>query len=89
MTTPTSSDIERMLGEVDDLTVDQILATGASLEDIEEAIFEVDDERSLGTSRPPSNDIVAAVRAIVEDVFDRNEFQDDDPTREKEISSWL
>jgi len=67
---PAASDVYRLLGEVDPLLVDRVLATGASLEEIGEALRETQDEAEFGeTPHPPSSGRVADVRAVREEIL--------------------
>jgi len=68
--TATANDVNRLLGDVDPLIVERILATGASLDEIDEALRVVEQERGFGEeeSRIPSSPKVAEVRAVLEEL---------------------
>lgn len=68
-TPATADDVLRMLGEVDPLIVERILATGASPDEIGEALREVEDEHGFGEDRHvPSSPRVAEVRAVLDEL---------------------
>jgi hypothetical protein len=74
MTTATHAQIVELLGDVDDLFVKRIADTGASLDEIGEALGGLQSEDVLG--EPPhvtSTPRVAEVRAILEELMDRDE----------------
>jgi hypothetical protein len=70
---PTANDIQAALGEVDTFTIERILETGASIEEITEARAELDDERRFGEYRPPSSPRVVEVREILEQLDDEDD----------------
>jgi len=64
----TATNVTELLGEIDPITMERLLATGASPDEIAEAVDEVQDEGGFGeTHRPPSTPRVAQVRAILEE----------------------
>ena len=69
-TNPASADdIQRMLGEVDPLIAERILATGATADEIGEALREVEDEHGFGEATHfASSPRVAEVRALLDDL---------------------
>lgn len=81
-TSATANDVNRLLGDVDPLIVERILATGASLDEIDEALRVVEQERGFGAeeSRLPSSPKVAEVRAVLEElsVLDNDVEPDED-----------
>ena len=69
-TPATANDVLRMLGDVDPLIVERILATGASPDEIVEALRSVEDEIGFGEeSHEPSSGRVAEIRALMWDVM--------------------
>lgn len=74
----TAEEIEDLLGEVDPLIVERILDTHATLEEVAEALADVEDEKRFGERRAPASPRVAEVREILEDVLDE---LDDDASR--------
>lgn len=72
MQSATASEIIGVLGEVESLTLEKLLATGASVDEIGNAIAAIEDEDSFGEERhAPSSQREAEVRAILEElVFD-------------------
>jgi hypothetical protein len=62
----TANDVSRLLGDVDPLVLERILATGASPDEIAEALRVVEDERGFGEEpHEPSSPRVAEVRAML------------------------
>jgi hypothetical protein len=83
MTTATHAQIVELLGDVDDLFVKRIADTGASLDEIGEALGDVQNEDVLG--EPPhvaSSPRVVAVRALLEELMDTDEDDLDQGYRE-------
>jgi hypothetical protein len=61
-------DLHRLLGDVDPLIAERIIATGASAEEIDEALREIQDEHGFGEIvHNASSPRVAEVRAVLED----------------------
>jgi DNA-binding transcriptional MerR regulator len=74
MTTATHAQIVELLGDVDDLFVKRLEQTGASLDEIGEALGDLEDEDVLG--EPPriaTSPRVAEVRAILEELMDTDD----------------
>ena len=67
-----AAEIIDILGEVESLTLDKLLATGASADEVANAVSAIEDEDSFGEEHhAPSNTREAEVRAILEElVFD-------------------
>lgn len=83
MTTATHAQIVELLGDVDDLFVKRIEDTGASLDEIGEALDEVQSEDVLGEpSHTASSPRVAQVRAILEELMETEEDDLDQGYRE-------
>ena len=62
-----------LLGELEPLTLEKILATGATIDEVAEAVNAIEDEDSFGELRhPPSSSKEAEVRAILEDLVFEN-----------------
>ena len=71
MTIATHAEIVELLGDVDDLFVKRLEDTGATLDEIGQALGDLEDEDRLG--EPPriaTSPRVAEVRAILEELFD-------------------
>lgn len=65
----TATDINRLLGEVDPLVVERILETGATPDEIGEALRVVEQEHGFSEEpHPPSSPRVAEVRALIEEL---------------------
>lgn len=76
----TANEVNRILGDVDPLVVDRILATGASADEISEALSEVEDEHGFGEqAHRSSSACVSEVRALLDelDVLDEDAGDDD------------
>lgn len=76
----TEVDVNRLLGDVDPLIVERMLAIGASADEIDEALQEVQDEDGFGERfHEPSSPRVANVRALLEEtLFPEPEPDEDD-----------
>jgi hypothetical protein len=75
----TATDVSRLLGDVDPLVVERILATGASPDEIGEALLVVEDEQGFGEEqREPSSPRVAEVRAVLQELSVLDEFGPDE-----------
>ena len=65
----TATDVNRLLGDVDPLILERILATGATPDEIGEAVRVVEDEHGFGEApHTPSSPRVAEVRAVLEEM---------------------
>lgn len=77
MTTASYQQIVELLGDVDPLFVNRIEGTGASFDEISEALGQLEDDQFGAERRAAATPRVAEVRAILEEVFD-------DPATEEE-----
>jgi hypothetical protein len=67
-------DVVRIVGDMDDLVVARIVATGATATELKEAVAEAEAALGLGEVAPePSSPRVARVRAILRDVLEAEE----------------
>lgn len=57
-----------MLGQVDPGIVDRIVATGATADEVGEALDDLDHERRFGERRIPATCRVAELRSILDDL---------------------
>lgn len=75
--TATAADLADLLGELDPLVVEELLATGATFDEVAEAVSAIEDEDTLGeVHHEPSSPRAAEVRAILEEhVFEELEDQ--------------
>ena len=65
----TATDVSRLLGDVDPLVLERIVATGATPDEIAEALRVVEDERGFGEEpHEPSSSRVAEVRAVLHEM---------------------
>lgn len=65
----TEADLTRLLGEVDPLTTARILAIAASVDELDEAIRETEDEAGFGEEpRTPSSARVANIRVVLDEL---------------------
>lgn len=78
MAPASAADVTAVLGEVDAMVVARILATNASVDEIEEAMHRAGDESELAFL-PASSSRVAEVRAILDDAdaFGSDLFEDE------------
>jgi hypothetical protein len=76
MTTASYQQIVELLGDVDPLIVKRIEDTGASAEEIGEALSDVESERFGAERRLVSSPRVAEVRAILDELMDDPEEED-------------
>jgi len=66
----TSYDVARVIGDVDPVIVERIVLTGASADEVAEAVRELEDERGFGeTHHVGSSTRVSEVRAILDDFY--------------------
>jgi hypothetical protein len=75
----TAADVSRMLGDVDPLILERILSTGASVDEIDEALREAEDEGGFGEEHhAASSPRVLAVRAVLDELTEVElELEDD------------
>jgi len=78
----TSEEILELLGELEPLTLERLVATGATIGEVAEAVAAIEDEDAFGEiEHPPSSAREAEVRAILEDlVFE--DFEEREAERE-------
>jgi hypothetical protein len=68
MATPaTAGDLKAQLGEADELVLERIVETRATVDEVAEALADLGDERQSGERREPPSTRVAEVRAILEE----------------------
>jgi hypothetical protein len=73
-TAVTTKELTGLLGDVDGAVCAQILDTGASFEEVAEAVSAIEDEDRFGELRHlPSTSRVAEVRAILEAALDEGD----------------
>ncbi|HEU4734731.1 MAG TPA: hypothetical protein VFT22_42865 [Kofleriaceae bacterium] len=77
MTSATYDQIVGMLGDVDPLFIRRLEDTGASVEEVGEALGDLESERDGGERRVASSARVAEVRAILEEMLDEPEDEED------------
>jgi hypothetical protein len=69
-TPATADDVQRVIGDIDPVLVERIVVTGASSDEIAEAVRELEDERGFGeVHHVGSSTRVAEVRAILDDFY--------------------
>jgi hypothetical protein len=76
MSTASYQQIAELIGDVDPLIVKRIEDTGASAEEIGEALSDVESERFGAERRLVSSPRVAEVRAILDEILDDPEEDD-------------
>jgi hypothetical protein len=73
-------EIVALLGDVDELIVERLVNTGASVDEIGEALDALEDEQRFGEEpRLDSSPRVTEARAILEELFAEDEHEDDGP----------
>jgi len=70
MTPATAEQLEQILGELDPFTIEKILETRATEDEVAEALADVEAERRAGERRDPTTARVAQVRAVLEELPD-------------------
>jgi hypothetical protein len=74
-----AQDLRQLLGDVDDVFIERIVETEASLDDVVEALHDVEDEREFGeVPRVPTSAIAAEVRVILRELFAATKEEDED-----------
>jgi hypothetical protein len=64
-----ADDVQRMLGDIDPLIAERILSTGATVDEIDEALREIEDERGFGEAiHVASSPRVSEVRAVLDEL---------------------
>jgi hypothetical protein len=74
--TATHAQIVELLGDVDELYVKRLEDTGASLDEIGEALDDLEKEGRLGERVRPTSIRVAEIRAILEELYDTDDVVD-------------
>ncbi len=75
----THEDLEQILGDVDDLVIERIIDTNATLDEVVEALGALEDELRFGEhNRIPSSHRVTAVRTVLEELIAGEPDQDED-----------
>jgi len=77
----TAADVTRLIGDVEPLVLERILSTGASPDEIGEALRVVEDETGFGEQpHEPSSPRVAEVRAVLHEmsVLEPEDVADED-----------
>jgi len=65
----TANDVNRLLGDVNPLVLERILETGATPDEIAEALVVVEEERGFGEEpHEPSSSRVAEVRSVLQEM---------------------
>jgi hypothetical protein len=65
-----ADDVQRVIGDIDPVLVERIVLTGASPDEIVEAVRELEDERGFGEMHHVgSSPRVSEVRAILDDFY--------------------
>lgn len=73
MSAPAAShqEVRALIGELDELIIERVVATGATASEIAEAVDGLEDERRFGErTRVPSSPQVTEVRAILLELVD-------------------
>ncbi len=74
-----ANDVSQLLGDVDPLAIERIISTGATSDEIVEALRATQDEYGFGEeSHEPSSPAVAEVRAVLSDLSVLDDNYDDE-----------
>jgi hypothetical protein len=74
MATASANEVAELLGDrADDAIVERILGFGASIDEVAEAIRDVEFQREYGEEREPSSEKVDELRVMLEEVFDADD----------------
>ncbi len=85
MTRATADEIADVLGDdIDEIFIERIAAVGASVDELGEAVDDLDYERRYGEAREPSSRRVEEVRAILEELRESAE-EELEPDEEEEL----
>jgi len=76
MSSTTAAELEDLLGDVNPLMIERILATQATTAEVAEALADAEDERRSQERHVPASARVAEVRAIIEELIDDREEDD-------------
>ena len=69
----TEKDVENVLGDVDAFVVKRVLDTRATVDEIAEALADIEVEREFGERRLPTSARVAEVREILEEISEQDD----------------
>jgi len=73
------SEVSAILGEVDPLIIERVVDTGASIDEIAEALGELEDDAGFSdVRRIPSSSRVIEVRAILAELLDDEQDSDEE-----------
>jgi hypothetical protein len=81
MTPATADQLAELLGELDTFTIERILDTGATVDEVTEARAGLEDERRFGEPHDPTTVRVASVRVILDELTDDDDESDQRPDR--------
>ena len=73
MSAATRDDVVGLVGDVDDLLIERIIETGASISEIAEAMDDLEDGRFVERPSVDTSPRVAAVRTILEELVEDEE----------------
>ena len=70
MSSATYQEIQELIGDVDELLVERLVMTGASRDEINEALCSLQDEQRFGDPHPATSPRVTEARVILEELLD-------------------
>jgi len=73
MSNVTADELEDLLGDVNPLMIERIVATQATAAEVAEALADAEDERRFQERRAPSSPVVTEVRAILDELLEDRE----------------
>ena len=84
MNSATANDVSQLLGDIDPIVLERILAIGATSDEIAEALLVVEQERGFGEQRHvPSTPKVVEVRAVLDECAVLDEGVEDEEVGER------
>jgi len=76
MSNVTAAELEDLLGDVNPMMIERIVATQATAAEVAEALADAEDERRFQERRAPVSPRVAEVREIIEEILEDREEDD-------------
>lgn len=70
MSNLTANELEDLLGDVNPMIIERIIATQATAAEVAEALADAEDERRFQERRAPTSPRVAEVREIIDELLD-------------------
>jgi hypothetical protein len=68
-----TEEVGELLGEADESVIERVVETGASIDEIAEALEDLEVERRSGPQRTPSSARILELRHILQDLFSEDD----------------